>query len=309
MNKVAVIDMGTNTFHLVVAEMHETHHHIILRDRLPVKIGMGGIVHGFITDEGIERALQGLRHFKTQLQDCGVSHTYAFGTSALRNAQNKDEIVHKIKSLLDINVNVISGDEEAMMIYLGVRDAVTMEATSMIMDIGGGSVEFIIANAEKIFWKKSIEIGAQRLMETFHHHDPITEDEIRNIENMLCDPLACVFDALAEHQPAILVGSAGTFDTLSEIYCRKEKLPTSPHAPETPLTQDAFHAIYTDLIRKNRTERMQIPGMIDLRVDMIVVASVLINYVLERYKFKDIKVSSYSLREGALAWVRDRITV
>jgi exopolyphosphatase/guanosine-5'-triphosphate,3'-diphosphate pyrophosphatase len=300
--KVAVIDLGTNTFHLLIAEWDGRQYQITLRERLPVKIGMGGINYGIITKAGIGRALDALKKFKTTLEDLAVTRVFAFGTSALRNAQNGKEIVSLIQQQTGISIHIISGDEEAEYIYRGVRKALTMgEQTSLIVDIGGGSVEFIIGNDDEIFWKRSFEIGAQRLLEKFQKHDPILPDEVKKLDAYLNENLRPLFKSMNQYKPTVLIGSSGTFDTLSEIHCIRNNIPQPPDAAETPLTFEGFHEIFKELLIKNRVERLQIPGMIEMRVDMIVVACCLIDFLLRHFTFSTIRVSSYSLKEGVLA--------
>ena len=107
-------------------------------------------------------------------------------------------------------------------------------------------------------------------------------------------------EALHKHKPKILIGSSGTFDTLSDIYCFQHELPLRD-TPETPFSKDAFNGIFEELISKDRAARMQIPGMIEMRVDMIVVACCLIHFLLVHHAFDSVRVSSYSLKEGILA--------
>lgn len=298
---VAIIDMGTNTFHLMIARKTGTRFEIIYRDREAVKIGKGGINNGHITEEGLNRALTALRKFKLTIDEHQVQATLAFGTSALRNAANRQYVCDEIKKATDIDVRIISGNEEAELIYKGVRAAVAWQGRALIIDIGGGSVEFIIADHEKVFWKASLEIGGQRLLELFHRHDPILPEEINALDNYLLEQLKLVFTKLAEFKPTTLVGSSGTFDTLSEMYCAEKGIPYHEEDGETPLTFESFHNTYQQLITKDRAQRMALPGMIELRVDMIVVAVELIRVLLEKYSFEEIRVSTYSLKEGALA--------
>jgi exopolyphosphatase/guanosine-5'-triphosphate,3'-diphosphate pyrophosphatase len=307
-NKIAIIDMGTNTFHLLIAREEGKGFNIVLRDRLAVKIGMGGINDGFITEDGIHRALLAMQSFRNTLQRHGVSKTYAFGTSAIRNARNSQEVNHRIKSVTGIDINIISGDEEAHYIYLGVKAALGLgQDVNLIVDIGGGSVEFIIANQDKIFWKRSFEIGAQRLLERFQKHDPILQQEILAIDEYFNQSLVALFDAMHEFKPTVLVGSSGTFDTLSDIFCIRHDIHKSFEEIETPLTLEGFYEIYKELIVKDREKRMLIPGMIEMRVDMIVVACCLVRYLLENFSFSRIRVSTYSLKEGVLAHLTEQI--
>jgi exopolyphosphatase/guanosine-5'-triphosphate,3'-diphosphate pyrophosphatase len=301
-NRIAIVDLGTNTFHLLIAEKTTEGYSVVFRDRQAVKIGKGGINRNRITDEGVYRALETMRSFRQTMAAHQVSTIVAIGTSALRNAVNQQEVLLKIKSETGIAVRIISGEEEAQYIYYGVRWALNLGSEPvLIMDIGGGSVEFIIANGKEIFWKASLEIGAQRLLENFQHHDPITREEAKALDHYFDEQLAVLRKALRIHQPAILAGSSGTFDTLSDIYCAEHHLTTAPYAAETPLTLAAFNKICNELIRKNRQERLAIPGMVEMRVDMIVVACCLIRYVLTIHSFSQIRVSGYSLKEGVLA--------
>lgn len=301
MDKLAIIDMGTNTFHLLIAEAGDVGYKVIVRERLAVKIGMGGINQGVITAEGIQRALVAMQSFQNIITREGVQHVYAFGTSALRNASNGAEVAAKIKAVTGIQINIISGDNEAEFIYMGVKSALGLEnEKSLIIDIGGGSVEFIIGNTDHIFWKKSLEIGAQRLLEKFHKNDPITSSEIEALDDYFDHELTSVFEALKTHHPKILVGSSGTFDTLSDIFCIQHHIQKTSDEVETPLTLEGFYEIYYELIVKDRAQRMAIPGMIDMRVDMIVVACCMIRYLLEKHPFERIRVSTYSLKEGVL---------
>ncbi|HYG20907.1 MAG TPA: exopolyphosphatase [Ohtaekwangia sp.] len=301
-NKIAIIDMGTNTFHLLLAEPEGTRFNITRRDRLAVKMGMGGINQGVITEAGIHRALLAMRSFKNTADDHGVKKIYAYGTSALRNASNQREVTRRIKALTDIEVNIIDGLQEADFIYHGVKAALDMEKEkSLIIDIGGGSVEFIIADNHEIFWKESIEIGAQRLLEEFQQNDPITPEEMASLDQHFKESLGNLFVALQQYATVTMVGSSGTFDTLSDIFCIRHDIHKSPEEAETPLSIPGFHEIYLDLIHKPRTERLLIPGMIEMRVDMIVVACCLIRYILEQHPFTRIRVSTYSLKEGVLA--------
>ena len=300
---IAIIDMGTNTFHLLVATLSERSYVIIHRERLAVKIGMGGINDGRITEEGADRALKAIQSFQKTIQKFFVENILAFGTSALRNAKNGLDVIRKIKDETGIETRIISGDEEATYIYKGVQAALKIgNKKSLIVDIGGGSVEFIIGNENEIFWKQSFEIGAQRLLEKYQKHDPILPIELDALNHLFLESLRPLFNAMEEHRPQTLIGSSGTFDTLSEMHCIRNGLAFDPLAPEIPLSFESFHEIFNELVIKNRAGRMKIPGMIEMRVDMIVVACCLIDFLLLTYTdFKRIRVSSLSLKEGVLA--------
>jgi exopolyphosphatase/guanosine-5'-triphosphate,3'-diphosphate pyrophosphatase len=301
-DRIAIIDMGTNTFHLLVAERQGNHYHVIHQKKQATKIGVGGINQGIITEAAAQRALDTLKQFAATVQQLKVKKAKAFGTSALRSAANGKEIIEKIKKETGLEAEIISGEQEAEFIYLGVRSAMPLgKEKSLIIDIGGGSVEFIIGNETEIFWRRSFDIGGQRLLEKFHKHDPMLPYEMTDLNTHFDEVLPPLLDALKNHNPTTLVGSSGTFDTLSEIYCITNALPWHAEDPETPLTFASFYDTFHQLIAKNRKERMEMRGMIDMRVDMIVVACCLIQFVLDQHHFENIRVSSYSLKEGILS--------
>ena len=299
--RVGVIDMGTNTFHLMLVDVSVDGFEIHKKIRRSVKIGAGGINKGFITPEAEERGLKALKEFKGTIDQEGVEMIFAIATSAIRNARNGQEIVERYYNETAIRIEVISGMEEAETIYYGVRKAVDLGSEkNLIMDIGGGSIEFIICDAQQEYWKQSFEIGGQRMVEKFHRRDPISLDEIHEQLAYLEDNLVELLAQTRIHEPQTLVGSSGTFDTLSDIFMFKHQIPKSPDATEHPLTIEGFREIHNELIQKTREERLEIPGMVEMRVELIVVASVLIDFVVRKCNIKKIRVSSFALKEGIL---------
>lgn len=295
--RLAIIDLGTNTFHLLIADESKA---ILHEEKMPVKIGMGGINQDMITQAGIERTIDCLKQFSIKCRTYHVERIHAFGTSALRSAKNAAEVVERANAEAGIDIKVISGDEEARLIYFGVREAVLLgEEKSLIMDIGGGSVEFIIANESEIFWKKSIEIGGQRLFEKFHRHEPILHGELCSLSDHLEQALLPLRVPLEKHSPFALIGSSGTFETLSDIHCVRKGI-ANHQKPESPLDMVTFKEIYQELIGMDKSQRINMPGMMEWRAEMIVVTCALIDLLLSQHQFNQIKVSRYSLKEGIL---------
>ncbi len=311
-NYVATIDLGTNTFHLLIAEIQPNRDfHLIYRERIPVMIGRGSINQGFITPEAEERALAALTHFRSKLTSYQVpsERVRCTATSAFRNANNGQELADKIKRTTGITVDIIPGDQEAEYIYYGVRHAISLSTeNSLIMDIGGGSVEFILCNQDQVFWKQSFEIGAQRLLDRFDIQDPITDSNVDALQNYFSETLVSLATAVEQYQPETLIGASGTFDTLSEIYQHRSNTEVKESAPELPLTPDAFKQMLQDFSQMNRAQRLEIPGMIEMRVDMIVPASWLVQFVLETYQIHSIRISSYALKEGLVTQLAKRFS-
>lgn len=304
MRRLALIDLGTNTFHLLVVEMAEDGQTTILyKNKIPVKLGQGGISKGEIAPEAYGRALTALSEFKDIIDQHAVTQIKATATSAIRNAKNGGAMVADIKEKFGFEVEIISGPREAELIFKGVRQAMEIGPKPvLVMDIGGGSVEFIIGTEKGILWKKSFEIGAQRLMDKFFNQDPIAPADVKAQRNYLQDYLQNLTAAVLKYQPETLIGCSGTFDTLVDIDLAAQEKPRPEDAsPEMDLPLASFQRIYKDLVTKNRAQRLAIPGMLEMRVEMIVVACVLVDWVLEKFNLEQIRVSSYALKEGVLA--------
>ncbi|MDO6389435.1 phosphatase [Pontibacter sp. BT731] len=303
--RLALIDMGTNTFHLLITEVDEGGNRTdFVKTKLPVRLGQGGISKGAIAPEAYERALKTLRDFRKQIDEYDVETVRAMATSMVRNASNGDDFVKDVFKQTDIQVEIIEGEREAELIYYGVRSAgVLDEQTSLIMDIGGGSVEFIICNNQEIFWKQSFEVGAQRLMDRFFSADPIPDAEVAAEKRFLAEQLQPLTDSVERYKPVRLIGASGTFDTLCDIdalsHGDNTRQLSQPAAFSLQIAD--FYKIYQELLHKTHDERLAIPGMLEMRVDMIVLASILVDFVLETYNLKEIRVSAYALKEGVLA--------
>jgi exopolyphosphatase / guanosine-5'-triphosphate,3'-diphosphate pyrophosphatase len=303
--KLAIIDLGTNTFQFIAIEQTETGFCTLYEESLAPKIGQGGISDGIISPEGIARALATLHYFKQKANELGIApeNIRGIATSAVRNASNGQDFVQKIFSETGIQVDVIDGNQEATLIYEGVKYCMPLgKPIAMIMDIGGGSVEFILCNEKRIFWKQSFEIGGQRLMDKFMTSDPISEISVRRLYEYAEQQLLPLTNAVHQYAPEILIGSAGSFETLIDMYYAQ----TVGHLPPTDvcafdLPISAFRHSFDLLLHNNREGRMALQGMKNYRVDMIVVGVCLIDFVLKRYNISQIKVSNYSLKEGVIS--------
>lgn len=303
--RLALIDMGTNTFHLLIVELPEPRHAApltLLSTKVGVKLGEGGITQGELTEAAMIRAMHTLAGFKEEIELHQVSEVRATATSAVRVARNGQEFVEQIFEQLGIKVDVIPGDREAELIAKGIRQAVPLgQQPHLLMDIGGGSVEFILADATTMFWKRSFEIGAQRLLDMFYHHDPLLPDQVQAEQDYLAVMLTPLTQAVQQYQPVGLVGASGTFDTLGDLQSARAGTLRTTTPPETEIPVASFYESYQQLLALDHDGRLALPGMTPLRADMIVVACVLIDFVLKTYHLTNIRASAYALKEGLLA--------
>jgi len=301
--RYAVIYLGTNTFHLLVAELSDLGMHQLFAEKVGVRIGKGGITKGIITPDAMERASICMRSFAKRLAEFGIApeKAIAFGTSAMRNAANGVAVAAQLEAETGIQVRIIDGDQEAAYIYNGVRHSFLFTAQpALVMDIGGGSVEFILADKTGVLWQRSFEVGGQRLMDLFMKQDPIAQDQISTLGEWLDQQLAPLWEACAKHQPTTLIGSAGTFETLADMCFFKLHSEHMPFEESTweELPLGTIGQLTAELLTKTKEERLQVPGMIELRADMSVVAMLLLRQVLVRTAVPRVVASLYALKEG-----------
>ncbi|RYE21822.1 MAG: exopolyphosphatase [Sphingobacteriaceae bacterium] len=301
--RIAVMDLGTNTFHLLIAEQLENGFEEILHLTEAVKLGEGGMKNNLIAPEAFARGVKTMQLFAENIAVKEASHVRAVATSAVRSTQNGPDFIREVKAKTGIEVEVIDGLQEAELIYKGVKSSGVLSAEkSLILDIGGGSVEFILCDQEQIFWKHSFEIGAQRLRQLFHQVDPISEENILKLNIYLEAQLQLLFLSVKNQDVKTLIGSAGSFETYAEMIelekgqafnLKKNKIYNFEKAD--------FERVANWLKQSSHLQRLQQQGIIPLRVDMIVVASLLTSFIMQKLKIPQLSMTTYSLKEGILA--------
>jgi len=299
---VAIMDLGTNTFHLLIAKVEKHDLQILYKSKIAVKLGENGISAHRISAKPFKRGVSAMKRFGKIAAFYQPEKIIAVGTAAIRNALNKKEFLNAIEKESGIRVKVISGIREAQLIYEGARQAIRIgSGKTLIMDIGGGSVEFIIADGKKIFCKHSFELGAALLLEQFKPDDPLKPAQLKKIRKYLGETLQPLFDACEKYQPDSLTGSSGSFDTFAEmISYRFYKPGILRNATTYEFKMEDYYAIYNLLLFSTTAERTKMKGLIAMRIDMIVIAAIILTFVLEKLNIKKMKLSTYALKEGVL---------
>ena len=340
--RCAILDLGTNTFNLLIIETGRGDNNKILISRKePVKLGEDGITKGKISEKAFERGIAAIENHMKYIKDHRVHQTHAFATSAIRSASNGLEFVRTVYQKFNIGIQIVSGDKEAELIYLGVRQAVDMgDRKHLILDIGGGSNEMIIADDHKIFWKKSFPLGMARMLEQFRPSDPIRNDEIQALEKHFRESMQCFIEAAMEHRPDTLIGSSGSFDTFRALLTaanyqaadtRSGEAPgiepdsekprtdlsgtdlsgidppgNEPLLPYCRIDPPDFQRLCRKLIESDAGERLSMEGMDPMRVEMIVIAAIFVNFIIRELNIRQMIQSDYSLKEGAVAEILNR---
>lgn len=304
--KTAVIDLGTNTFNLLIRDLDKDQ--LVYNGKIGVKLGEGGLDQEKITPQAFARGLRALEEHKKTIKALGAHESYAFATSAIRSASNGSDFVKTAKEESGININVIDGHQEAELIYLGVKQAVDLgRSTSLIIDIGGGSTEFIIANQERIFWKNSYKLGSSRLLEIFKPNDPLKETDIQAIVDYISSSTPDLLNSIKQFKPQTLIGSSGSFDTLASMLHETHSDDIYDRSKSSYVFDvDRYRDIAQKMLSCSLQQRLETPGMIAMRADMMPMACIQINFLLNHLSDIEMKLSAYALKEGVFATLKHK---
>ncbi len=297
------MDLGTNTFHLLIAAGSAIEPEILFKTTDPVKLGEGGINKGIIQQVAFERGVRAMQQFHEQILKFDVQKTRAIATSALRSASNGQDFIDEVKAKTGIDIETINGDEEAGFIYKGVKAGGCLnDKNALIMDIGGGSIEFILGSENGILWKQSFEIGAARLMDKFHQIDPITPEAINELKAYLENKLADLFNAMKSYRIDYLIGSSGAFDTFAEVIEGDKGNPFDvKKIKKYTFNIDELISTTDHLIISSHNQRASNKNIVPIRVDMIVVSSITTRFIMQKFNISRVMLSTNSLKEGVVA--------
>jgi len=297
--RIAVIDLGTNTCNLLIAEYLDQSYEILFQGKDVVKLGKGGIDKNMLTEDGLERAIQAIRKHQEKISKFPGSEIVIIATSAIREAINADWFQQQIKANTGLELLVISGDKEADLIFKGVKLAFDdIKDHSIILDIGGGSNEFILTEANQPIWKQSFPLGMARIIEQIPPSDPITLEEIQQINHYFESRLDLLWNQTKNIRITDLIGCSGAFDTLADLIDQTE--PGTKTRTKQKIKIDDFNQIYEKLINSTTAERNQMKRLESIRIEMIVPSVIFIKLIIDRLCIRKIYQTDYALREGVL---------
>jgi exopolyphosphatase / guanosine-5'-triphosphate,3'-diphosphate pyrophosphatase len=290
----AVIDLGTNTFNLLIADVKENSFELVHTEKDGVALGMGGINDGLLTAEAFERGMNALKRFCASCTVMEVESIHAIGTSALRGASNASEFITAAHDELGLDIEIVSGLREAELIYKGVKWSYDFKVPGVIMDIGGGSTEFIFADSKGVNDMISLNIGVSRIYQKFAFNDPLKPEDILNIENWLEERAEGFFEG---KQSDLLIGASGSFETFYELV-HFEPFPEKLHAIEVNF--DELLQSLDEIISSTQAERDKNPWIIPIRKKMAPIAAVKTRWIIRKLGVRKVFISPCSLKEGAL---------
>ncbi|MBS2211656.1 phosphatase [Carboxylicivirga mesophila] len=300
--RIAIIDLGTNTFNLLIAEQTEDSYSILLEKKYPAKLGKGGINDKRILPDAMERGIAALQSHLSTMEPFKVDKVVCMATAAIRSAANGQDFVDRVKKELGLTIHVIDGQKEAELIFDGVKQVVPIgDERVMILDIGGGSNEFIIANKDGVVWKHSFDLGIARLLDRFAPSDPITDAEITAVEEFIGKELELLYKAMEQFPTSTLIGSSGSFDTIAGMLA-------AIHHPHLDMSKTMTyqiplphaHQLHELFLKSTAEERKNMKRMDLHRVEMIVLASIFINFIVKEFDIKEMWQCGFALKEGTI---------
>ncbi len=302
--KFGAIDVGTNSIHLVLAEISPQGDFKVLgREKDMVQLGKGGFAEHVLTAQSMEAGLRTLGRFKRLAESQGVTKLRVVATSAVREASNGGEFVERVWDELGLRVHVIAAEQEARLIYIGVRHAVDLgdapDAESLIIDIGGGSVEMIAGNAERAAVLTSVKLGASRLAELFIRSDPLARDDVRNLRRHIrhqLDPVLNRLKALPIRRGLITSGSAKNL----ALICAVMRGEPSPDESRLRIHREEARTLRDKLTRMSRAERLRVEGLDPKRVDACIPAVTVIARLMKLLNLDVLEHCDFALREGVM---------
>ncbi|MBC2576330.1 Ppx/GppA phosphatase family protein [Peptostreptococcus canis] len=299
--KYGIIDIGTNSMRLLLADFDGKNFNDRTKMIETTRLGRGIDETGKISVESIKKSVETLAKFKKITIEYCCDKIVCIGTAALRCSANKEEFIKIAKEKTGIDVEIISGDTEALLGYKGVTGGIELfDQHALIIDIGGGSTEFIVGNAKNILFRESIDIGALRLTDTFVNSFPENEMEIKNIVDYIQDRIKSVIIKIKSLKiPLILIGIGGTITSVSAINQKletysMEKIHSSKVSYEELENQINF------IKSMNIGQRRKIVGLQPKRAEIILSGELILKEIMKNIEINEIVISEYDNLEGCV---------
>ena len=302
MMRIAAIDIGTNSLHMIVVRVRpDFSFEVIDRERAMVRLGAGGLDGRALTPEAIRTALHVLSKFRRLAESHAVDETIAVATSAVREAENGGDFLRAIADQTGVRPQLISGTEEARLIHLAAVYGVgSADETVVALDIGGGSVEVTRGTTSGVDTAHSFKLGVIRLTERFVKSDPITAREERRLVRRIHTEIGEHLDRLAQEGFDRVVGTSGTILSLGTIVLAQESKAPSGSLRNRRVSAKQLRRLRKVLTACDLEDRLRVPGLDPRRGDLAVAGAILLDTVLRRLGAAEITLCDLSLREGVV---------
>ncbi len=299
--RIAALDLGTNSFHVIIVDVFmDGSFRMVDGIKETVQLAMGGVDKN-LTPAAMKRGWKALKNIKTLCDSHEAEIILAYATSAIREAENGGDFIQKIREELGIKIQPIPGIMEAELIGYAVQHGIKLgKKPQLIVDIGGGSVEFIVVDMEKFHFLESKKIGVARMTNQFKPDDPIEPTQIQVLENHYRNELKNVKKTARDFKIKRIIGSSGTMENIALMIAGRNNIPVDITLNEFEYKAADFLEFYQYFIKLDAEERAQVPGLDAKRVEIINAGLVLLNVIVRDFGIEKIKISTQALREGII---------
>lgn len=294
--KIGAIDIGTNSMRLLTTDLIDNKLTNRKKYVNTTRIGQGVDENGFITEEAMERNINALKEYHDKCLDYGCEKIYCMGTSALRDSKNRSEFIKRSKDEAGIDVNVVDGEIEAKLGFSGVTNGIDKEGDILVIDIGGGSTEFIFGNKEGIERNVSINIGALRLTEKYLS-EGYSDSAFSDMRKFINEQIKDIVSYLNEKEIECVCGIGGTITSLSAVNQNLEVY-SMEKVHGSVITREEVQKMMDKFVSCSDEERKHINGLQPKRADIIAAGTEILICIMDNLSKKDVVVSEYDNLEG-----------
>lgn len=306
----AAVDIGTNSFHLIIAEISESGSLKILdREKEVIRLGsQTGYELSRISREEIDKGLLILKRFK-KLADIYNAEIHAVATSAVREAENKNDFVEMVSQETGIKIEVIDGHKEAEYIYKGVREALRLKDKKLLcLDIGGGSTEYILGYNDEVIFGESIKIGAVRLSKKFFPGFTLTDESIERCKQYIEQEIKSNIRINFNSKFDLAVGASGTILAIAGMINFRKDGKKNKSLNEFAFNKEELEKVTIEILkRRTAEERINVDGMEYRRADIIPAGLLILQKSFDLFKINEMIISEYALREGVILSMLEKL--
>jgi exopolyphosphatase / guanosine-5'-triphosphate,3'-diphosphate pyrophosphatase len=299
--RLAAIDVGSNSVHLLIADVSpDGNLEVVDRVKEMVRLGRRSFTTGLLSAESMDLAVRVLAHFQRLVEMRHVDRMRAVATSAVREARNRSQFIARIRRETGIQLEVISGHQEAQLIYRAAQQALGLDGgPHLLVDLGGGSLELVLVRNQRALWMKSVKLGAARMAERFLVSDPPTHAQSERLISHFESEIGEQMRAARRAQVVRAIGTSGTINTLVAMAraARGEEL-GALHGSSASAAEIA--RLSRKIVATNTATRLALPGLDAKRVDQVPAAALLADFVLRQSSAEEIVACLWALREGML---------
>jgi exopolyphosphatase / guanosine-5'-triphosphate,3'-diphosphate pyrophosphatase len=299
--RLGAIDVGSNSVHMIVADVgRDGHLEVVDRVKEMVRLGRRSFTTGRLTTESMDLAVRALVNFKRLVRVRRVERLRAVATSAVREARNRAEFIRRIKRETGITVEVISGLDEARLIFKAARHALGLDGgPHLLVDVGGGSVELVLVRDGRPLWMRSVKLGAARLAERFLTDDPPSRAQLARLEAHLERVIGPQMRRARREGVMRAIGTSGTINTLVAM-ARSSRGEELGRLHGANASAGEISDLTRDLVEANSAMRVELPGIDAKRADLMPAAAVLVNFIMKKSGAPELVACTLALREGVL---------